>query len=102
MDLCFQKAVNKNCNVQPKYSPFKEAHNSRCNEKVAYSLFKEAPNSNFTTREMPGDATLLSLNLYVLPALSSQLSMFSTLCMMYSPVHFLLCQSCRNLRNNPL
>jgi len=40
-------------------------------------------------------------NFCVLPALSSHLSVFSKLCIMNTPLHFLLllCQSCRSLRN---
>jgi len=47
------------------------------------------------------DANLLLLNFYVLPALSSQLSVFSKLCVVNTLLHFLLllCQSCRSLRN---
>jgi len=39
-----------------------------------------------------GDANLLSLNFYVLLALSSQLPVFSKLCIMNTRVHFLLSQ----------
>ena len=48
-----------------------------------------------------GDANLLLPKFYVLPALSSHLSVFSKLCIMHTPLHFLLllCQSCRSLRN---
>jgi len=43
---------------------------------------------------------LLLPNFYVLSALSSQLSVFSKLCIMNTLLHFLLlCQLCRNLRN---
>jgi len=48
-----------------------------------------------------GDATLPLPNFCVLPALSSPLSVFSKLCIMNTPLYFLLllCQSCRSLRN---
>jgi len=48
-----------------------------------------------------GDANLLLPNFCVLPAFSSHLSVFSKLCIMNTPLHFLLllCQSCRSLRN---
>jgi len=48
-------------------------------------------------RKKWGDANLLLLNFYVLPALSSQLSVFSKLCIMNTLLYFLLllCQSCR-------
>ena len=48
-----------------------------------------------------GDAHLLLPNFYVLPALSSQLSVFSKLCIMNTLLHFLLLlfQLCHNLRN---
>jgi len=48
-----------------------------------------------------GDANLLLPNFYVLPALSSQLSVFSRLCIMNTLLHFLLllCQSCGGVRN---
>jgi len=51
--------------------------------------------------ESGGDANLLLPNFCVLPALSSHLSVFSKLCIMNTPLHFLLllCQSCRSLRN---
>ena len=51
-----------------------------------------------------GDANLLLPNFYVLPALSSQLSVFSKLCIMNILLHFLflLFQLCRSLRNIPL
>jgi len=51
-----------------------------------------------------GDANLLSPYFYVLPALSSQLSVFSKLCIMNTRLHFLLLlfQLCRSLRNIPL
>jgi len=39
------------------------------------------------------DANLLLLNFYVLPALSSQLSVFSKLCIMNTLLHFLLLMS---------
>jgi len=44
---------------------------------------------------------MLLPNFYVLPALSSQLSVFSKLCIMNTPLHFLLllCQPCCSLRN---
>jgi len=51
------------------------------------------------TSEVRGDINLLSLDFYVLLALSSQLSVFLKLCIMNTLVHFLLCQSCRSLRN---
>jgi len=43
-------------------------------------------------------------NFYVLPALSSQFSVFSKLCIMNTLLHFLLLlfQLCRSLRNIPL
>jgi len=40
------------------------------------------------TREVGGDANLVSLNFCVLLALSSQLSVFSKLCIMNTLVHF--------------
>jgi len=48
-----------------------------------------------------GDANSPLPNFCVLPALSSRFSVFSKLCIMNTPFHFLplLCQSCRNLRN---
>ena len=48
-----------------------------------------------------GDANILLLNFYVLPALSSQLSVVSKLCIMNALLHFLLllCQSCHCLRS---
>jgi len=48
-----------------------------------------------------GDANLLLPYFYVLPAFSSQLSVFSKLCTMNTLMNFLLllCQSCRSLRN---
>jgi len=49
------------------------------------------------TREMGCDANLLSL--YVLLALSSQLSVILKLCITNILVHFLLSQLCRSLRN---
>ena len=50
-----------------------------------------------------GHANLLSPNFYVLPAFSSQLSVFSKLCIMSTLLHFLLLfQLCRSLRNIPL
>ena len=51
-----------------------------------------------------GDANLLSPNVYVLPALFSQLLVFLRLCVMNTLLHFLilLCQSCRSLRNESL
>jgi len=51
-----------------------------------------------------GDANLLLPKFYVLPALSSQLSVFSKLCIMNTFLHFLLLlfQLCRSLRNMPL
>jgi len=47
-----------------------------------------------------GDANLLLPNLYVLPVFSSQLSVFSKLCIMNTLLYFLLllCQSCRSVR----
>ena len=47
------------------------------------------------------NANLLLCNLFVLPALSSQLSVFSKLFIMNTLLHFLLllCQSCRSFRN---
>jgi len=44
------------------------------------------------------------VNVYVLPALSSQLSVFSKLCFMNTLLHFflLLFQLCRSLRNMSL
>jgi len=42
---------------------------------------------------------MISLNFYVLLALSSQLSVFLKLCNMNTLWHFLLCQSCRSIRN---
>ena len=48
-------------------------------------------------------ANLLLPNFYVLPALSSQLSVFSKLCIVNTLLHFLLLfQLCRSLRNIPL
>jgi len=42
---------------------------------------------------------MLLLNFYVLPALSSQLSVISKLCIMNTVLHFLLlCQSCHCFR----
>ena len=48
-----------------------------------------------------GNANLLLHNFYVLPAVSSQLSVFSKLCMMNTLLHFLLLllQLCCSLRN---
>jgi len=46
-----------------------------------------------------GDANMLLPNLYMLPALSSQLSVFSKLCIMNTLLHFLLFQLCRSPRN---
>jgi len=48
-----------------------------------------------------GDANLLLPNFYVLPALCSQLSEFSKLCIMNTLLYllFLLFQLCRSLRN---
>jgi len=48
-----------------------------------------------------GDASLLLPNFYVLPALSSHLSVFSNLCIMNTLLHFLLLliQLCCSLRN---
>jgi len=42
---------------------------------------------------------MLLPNFYVLPALSSQLSVFSKLCIMHTLLHFLLFQLCRCPRN---
>jgi len=50
-------------------------------------------------REVGGDANLLSLDVYVLPSLLSQLSVFLKLCIMNTLLHFLLRQSCHSLRN---
>jgi len=58
-----------------------------------YPAFKGAPNSNCKTREMGGDASLLSLNFYVLLTLSYQLSVFLNLCIMNTLLNCLLCQS---------
>jgi len=46
---------------------------------------------------------MLTPNFYVLPVLSSQLSVFSKLCIMNTRLHFLLLlfQLCRSLRNIP-
>jgi len=50
-----------------------------------------------------GDAKLLLPNFYVLPALSSQLSVLSKLCIMNTLLHFLLLfQLCRSLSNMSL
>jgi len=48
-------------------------------------------------RKKWGDANLLLPNIYVLPSLSSQLSVFSKLCIMNTLLHFLflLFQLCR-------
>ena len=51
------------------------------------------------TREVEGDANSLSLNFYVLLALSSQLSVFLRSCIMNTLLHFLSRQSCRSLGN---
>ena len=51
-----------------------------------------------------GDDAILPLpNFYVLPTLSSQLSVFSSFCIMNTLLHFLLllCQSCHCLRSVP-
>jgi len=50
-------------------------------------------------REVGVDANLLSLNFYVLLVLSSRLSVCLKLCVMNTFLHFLLCHSCRSLRN---
>jgi len=71
-----------------------------------YSAFKDAPNSKrkTKTREVDGDASLLSLKLYVLLAVSSHLSVLLKLCIMNTLLHFLLCQLCGSLtfRNKSL
>ena len=56
---------------------------------------------NGAWKQSGGDASILLLNFYVLPALSSQLSVFSKLCIMNTLLHFLLllCQSCHCLRS---
>ena len=55
---------------------------------------------NGAWKQSGGDANILLLNVYVLPALSSQLSVFSKLCIMNTLLHFLLlCQSCHCLRS---
>jgi len=51
------------------------------------------------TQAVGSDANFLSRNFCVLLALSSQLSVFLKLRIMNTTVHFLLSQSCRNLRN---
>jgi len=51
------------------------------------------------TREVGNNANLSSLTIYVLLALSSQLSVILKLCIMNTLLHFLLSQSCRSLRN---
>jgi len=48
-----------------KHSAFEGASNSNCNVQVGYSVFKKLPNSNCETREVVGDASLLSLNFCV-------------------------------------
>jgi len=67
-----------------------------------FSACKGAFNSNFKTREVVGRcqiASLLSLNFYVLLALFFQPSAFLNMCIINTLFHFLLCQSCRSLRN---
>jgi len=54
------------------------------------SAFKGAPNSNYKTRKVGVDASLLWLNIYVLLALSSQLSVFSKLCVMNTLAFFVV------------
>jgi len=54
------------------------------------------------SREVGGDANLLSFYFYILLALSSQLSVFFEVVYREYPLHFLLRQSCRNLRNKSL
>ena len=46
----------------------------------------------------------IGFNFYVLPALSSKLSVFSKFCIMNTLLHFLLllCQSCHSLKNESL
>jgi len=62
-----------------------------------------APPAAISWQRAWGDANLLLPNFYVLPALSSQLSVFSKLCIMNTLLHFLLLfQLCRSLRNTPL
>jgi len=55
-----------------------------------YSVFKRPHNSNCKTREVGGDASLLSLNFYVLLllGLSSQLLVFFKLCIMNTLSYF--------------
>jgi len=49
-----------------------------------------------------GDVSLLFPNFCVLPDFFSHLSVFSKLCIMNTPLHFLLlCQSCRMKRVRP-
>jgi len=52
-------------------------------------------------KEVETMLTCYRLTFFVLPALSSQLSVFSKLCIMNTLLHFLLllCQSCRSLKN---
>jgi len=56
---------------------------------------------NWARKRSGGDANLLLPNFFVLPALSSQLSVFSKLCIMNTLLHslLLLFQLRRNLRN---
>ena len=55
---------------------------------------------NGARKQSGGDGNMLLHNFYVLPALSSQLSVFSKLCIMNTLLHFLLLfQLCRSLRN---
>jgi len=51
------------------------------------------------TKEVWDNANLLSFNFHVLLTLSSQLSVFSKLCIINALMHFLLRQSCLSLRN---
>jgi len=71
-------------------------------EKVCYKLcfiHGECREMGRKTRKVWGDAKLLSLNFYVLLTFSSQLTVFSKLCVMNTLLHFLSCRSCRSLRN---
>ena len=94
--LRIQRGPNSNCNVLVPF--FQRSPNSTDNMSKC-SAFKGASNSNCMTREVRCDASLLSLNFYLLLALSSQLSVFLKLCIMKILLHFLLCQPCRGLRN---
>jgi len=60
-----------------------------------YSVSKGDFNSNCKTREVGDDESLLLLNAYMLQTLSSQLLLLLKLCIMYTLLHFLVCQSCR-------